>query len=105
LIVHADNAKPHTAKSTIEYLQANAMKKAPHPPYSPDLAPSDFYLFGYVKGQLNGCSFTSGDELLSAIESFFDQIEKSILIAVFREWKRRLRLCIQIKGNYCGAFK
>jgi hypothetical protein len=31
LIVHADNAKPHTAKSTIEYLEANAMKKAQHP--------------------------------------------------------------------------
>jgi hypothetical protein len=28
------------------------MKQAPDPPYSPDLAPSDFFLFGYVKGKL-----------------------------------------------------
>jgi hypothetical protein len=28
------------------------MKQAPHPPYSPDLAPSDFFLFGYVKGKM-----------------------------------------------------
>jgi hypothetical protein len=30
------------------------MKQAPHPPYSPDLAPSDLFLFGYAKGMLMG---------------------------------------------------
>jgi hypothetical protein len=46
LLLHADNARPHTAKLSTQYFNENRMKSEPHPPYSPDLAPSDFYLFG-----------------------------------------------------------
>jgi histone-lysine N-methyltransferase SETMAR len=45
LLVHVDNAPPHTAKLSTQYFNKNRMKSAPYPPYSPDLAPSDFYLF------------------------------------------------------------
>jgi hypothetical protein len=48
-IAHADNAGPHVAKCVTEYMDRNSLKRAPHPPYSPDLTSSDFYLFGYVK--------------------------------------------------------
>jgi hypothetical protein len=37
-----NNAKPHIAKSIIEFLEVNKMEKAPHPVYSPDLTPSNF---------------------------------------------------------------
>jgi histone-lysine N-methyltransferase SETMAR len=43
LLVHADNARPHTAKLSTQYSNKNRMKSAPHLPYSSDLAPSDFY--------------------------------------------------------------
>jgi hypothetical protein len=42
LLVHADNAHPHTAKLSTQYCNENRMKSALHPPYSPDLAPLDF---------------------------------------------------------------
>jgi histone-lysine N-methyltransferase SETMAR len=42
LWVYSDNARPHTAKMSRDYIGSNQMKQAPHPPYSPDLAPSDF---------------------------------------------------------------
>jgi histone-lysine N-methyltransferase SETMAR len=48
LHVHADNARLHTAKKVTEFLAGNNMKRAPHPAYSPDLAPCDFYLFGHI---------------------------------------------------------
>jgi hypothetical protein len=54
LLVHADNARSHTDKLSTQYFNENRMKSAPHPPYSPDLAPSDFYLFGYVNRCLAG---------------------------------------------------
>jgi hypothetical protein len=57
LLVHADNARPHTAKLSTQYVNENRMKSAPHPPGSSDLAPSDFYLFEYVKRCLVGLSF------------------------------------------------
>jgi hypothetical protein len=76
------------------------MTKAHHPPYSPDLAPSDFYLFGYIKRNLSGTSFNEGDELLSAIVDISDFIEKATLNRVFLEWIERLRRCLDISGDY-----
>jgi histone-lysine N-methyltransferase SETMAR len=52
------------------------MKSAPHPPYSPDLAPSDFYLFRYVKRCLAGLSFKDADQILAAVEGVLEGIEK-----------------------------
>jgi histone-lysine N-methyltransferase SETMAR len=66
LLVHADNARPHTTKLSTQYFNENRMKSAPHPPYSPDLAPSDFYLFGYVKRCLAGLSFEDANQLFVA---------------------------------------
>jgi histone-lysine N-methyltransferase SETMAR len=72
LIVHADNARPHTAAAAAsqQFMEENEMARATHPPYSPDLAPSDFYLFGCMKHCLRGQSFEAADELFSAIEGY-----------------------------------
>jgi hypothetical protein len=40
------------------------MKQALHRPYSPDLAPSDFFLFGYDKGKLTGYRAETPSETL-----------------------------------------
>jgi hypothetical protein len=47
LMVHVDNARTHTAAVTAsqKFMEENGMIRAPHAPYSPDLASSDFYLF------------------------------------------------------------
>jgi transposase len=86
LHVHADNAHPHTAKKATEFLAGNGMKRARRPPYSPDLAPCDFYIFGYIKGRLVGASFEEPDQLLQAIDEIFQSIEKVTLECVFSEW-------------------
>jgi histone-lysine N-methyltransferase SETMAR len=91
LMVHADNASSHPAKLSTQYFKANRMKSAPHPPYSPDLALSDFYLFEYVKRCLAGLSFEDTDQLLAAIEGVREGIAKVTLEAVFLEWMDRLR--------------
>jgi hypothetical protein len=79
LLVHADNACLHTAKLSTQYFTENQMKSAPHPPYSRDLALSDFYLFGYVKRCLAGLSFEDADQLLAAVEGVREGIEKVTL--------------------------
>jgi hypothetical protein len=56
---------------TQRFLESNAMKRAPDPAYSPDLAPSDFYLFGYVKYLVAGQEFPDGEALLGAINTIF----------------------------------
>jgi hypothetical protein len=52
------------------------MKSVLHHPYSPDLAPSKFYLFGYVKRCLVDFSFEDADQFVAAVEGVRDGIEK-----------------------------
>jgi hypothetical protein len=82
IIVHANKAGPHVAKYVRGYLDHNPLKRAPHPPDSPDLAPSDFYLFGHVSHQLQGHELTEGAQFVSAISDIFDQIPKDTLVLV-----------------------
>jgi hypothetical protein len=65
------------------------MKSTPYPPYSPDLAPSDFYLFGYVKRCLAGLPFEDADQLFVAVEGVLEGTEKVTLQAIFLEWMDR----------------
>jgi histone-lysine N-methyltransferase SETMAR len=96
LLAHADNARPHAAKLSTQYFNENRIKSAPHPPYSPDLRPSDFYSFWYVKKCIAGLSFQDADRLLAALEG----VEKVTFQAVFLEWMDRLRKCIIANGEY-----
>jgi hypothetical protein len=76
------------------------MESAPHPPYSPDLAPSDFYLFEYVKRCFAGLSFEDADQLLAAVEGVLEGIGKVTLQAFFLEWMGRFRKCIATNWKY-----
>ncbi|KAG8229468.1 hypothetical protein J437_LFUL008242 [Ladona fulva] len=44
----------------------------PHPPYSPDLAPSDFHLFGPLKDGLRGEHFQDSDAVVKAVRKWLD---------------------------------
>jgi len=48
-----------------------------HPPYSPDLAPSDFSLFPKLKFFLAGQRFSSNQEAITAVEGFFADLKKN----------------------------
>jgi histone-lysine N-methyltransferase SETMAR len=62
--LHHENARPHTARATEERIQELRLDLLEHPLYSPDLAPSDFHLFGPLKKkQLGGKSFGVDEEV------------------------------------------
>jgi histone-lysine N-methyltransferase SETMAR len=54
IFLHMDNAKVHCVEKELEDY---GMSRLPHPPYSPDLAPSDFFLLGHLKRELEGFTF------------------------------------------------
>jgi hypothetical protein len=86
LWVHFDNACPHTAKMSKDYINLNRMKQTPHPLYSPDLASSDFFLFGYVKVKLMEYRAETPSELLVHIRVILAESLRETLNAVFLEW-------------------
>jgi hypothetical protein len=67
LNAHEDNARPQAAKLSLNFLEANRITKALHPPYSPDVVPSDFLLFGDVKRRLSERSLDNAADLLTVI--------------------------------------
>jgi transposase len=75
------------------------MKQAFHPPYSPDLAPYDFFLFGNVKRKLMGYHAESPSELLIRIRVILSEIPRETFNAVFLEWTERLRKSIDTNGE------
>ena len=60
---HHDNAPAHTAISVTTFMARNSMAVLPHPPHSPDVAPSDFFLFPRVKRNLKGMRFADVEEV------------------------------------------
>jgi hypothetical protein len=59
-------------------------------PYSPDLAPSGFLLFGHVKGKPMGYRAETPSELLVRIRVILAEIPRQTLNSVFLEWMERL---------------
>jgi hypothetical protein len=76
-----------------------SLKRAPHPPDSHDLAPSDFYLFGHIRHQLQGHECTEGAELVSAISEILKQTPTDTLVDIFDDWMRMLQRCIDFSGE------
>ena len=91
-----DNARPHLID---DFLKENGLTRLPHPPYSPDLATSDFFLFGYLKMRLEGKFFSSDDELFEVTCNILQDMPHTILYDVFHEWIRRLERCVELKGE------
>jgi transposase len=62
---HIDNAPAHTALSVGEFLANKQITVLEHPPYSPDLAPNNFFLFPKIKHILKGRHFDDVDDIRS----------------------------------------
>ena len=68
LFLH-DNAPAHRALASQKKLAYLGFQCLDHPPYSPDLAPSDYHLFPGLKKQLKGRNFSSDAEVIAAAET------------------------------------
>lgn len=84
ILLH-DNAKPHTSVRTQTKLREMGWEWLEHPPYSPDLSPTDFHLFRSLEHHLRNRSFVDTQEVLTTLTEFF-----KLKDAIF--WKRGIDL-------------
>ena len=100
VLIH-DNACPHTARQTPTLLHDEFHRDTfDHPPYSPDLAPSDFYLFLKMKEHCVGKRFTDDEDLQHAVVDWLNSqaavwYEEGIIKLVSRYDK-----CLNVQGDY-----
>ena len=71
LLLH-ENAPAHRALATQKKVAYLGVQCPDHPPYSPDLAPSDYHLFPGMKKQLKGRHFSSDAEVIAAAETWLE---------------------------------
>lgn len=100
-ILHQDNARPYTATIIADYLTAHNIEVMSHPPYTPDVAPCDYWLFPTLKRHLRGQEFKTNLELNTATNSFL----KSLPVAEFekiilKKWTERIEKCLSNRGHY-----
>ena len=69
-VIQHDNARPHTSRQTQGASQQLELPTIPHPPYSPDLAPSDFFLFPLLKKHLKGNHYETKAEVEADVRSW-----------------------------------
>ena len=92
-----DNAPAHQSLATQKKLAYLGFQCLDHPPYSPDLAPSDYHLFpGLKKKQLKGRNFSSDAEVIAG---WTDNI-LNFLLSGLQKLEQRAKKCIELRGDY-----
>ena len=89
-----DNAPAHTSAIVTAFLKKEKVTVLPHPPYSPDLAPCDFFLFPKLKAVLAGRKYQSRQALGSAIHQYLITVPKSAYHDAFKKWIHRLNFAL-----------
>ena len=100
VMLHHDNAAPHKGKVVTEYLEKERIVVLPHPPYSSDLAPCDYFLFPRIKKELGGKRFDTDKKLKRAVKAITNDISKEEYSKCFENWCTRLKRCIEVGGEY-----
>ncbi|KAG5348098.1 MOS1T transposase, partial [Acromyrmex charruanus] len=95
-----DNAPAHTSLLVREFLAKNNTLMMPQPPYSPDLAPCDFFLFPELKRPMKGLRYATIEEIKTASKEELNKITKNDFLKCFEDWKKRWHKCIISDGDY-----
>ena len=99
--LHWDNARPHITTRTRDFLTDKGVHLLPQPPYSLDIVPSEFYLFGHLKTQICGIEFKNSSGIVEKVREIMSSFCKDELHRVYEEWKRRLVWVSSNNGEYC----
>ena len=70
VLLQQDNGRVHICKVAMDAVEQNRYELIPHPAYSPDLAPSDFFLFPNLKKDIRGINFRSDEEVVTAVQEW-----------------------------------
>ena len=99
MLFRHDNAPTHTSAVVTAKLVELGYELLPHPPYSPDLAPCDFFLFPNLKKSLAGQKFESNEEVIAATEAYFADLQKTRFSDGLKKLEHHWVKCIELKGD------
>ena len=86
----------HNSILVTDYLTKMGIKTVPQPPYSPDLAPCDFWLFP----KLRGCHYETTEKMKEAVTKVIDTLTQEDFRGAFQKLLERYNKCIAVGGDY-----
>ena len=97
-VLHHDNAPAHTSHLVQQFVAKHGTDQL-QPPYSPDLAPCDFFLFPRLKKVLKGHRFeATDDDKRNSTKTLLD-IPNEEFEKCFQQWQKRWAKCVAAEGN------
>ena len=97
---HQGNAPVHNSILVTDYLTKMGIKSVPHPPYSWDLAPCDFWLLPKLKEKLRGCRNETIEEMKGAMTKVIDTFTQEDFHGAFHKLLEWYNKCIAAGGDY-----
>ena len=95
VLLQHDNARAYTSLKTREAISSFGWTTISHPPYSPDLAPSDFHLFGPLKESLRGRYFSNDEEVKTSVRKWLKaqpvEFYNEGICALVKMWEKAVR--------------
>ena len=95
-----ENAPAHASLLIRSYLAKHQTSVVPHPPYSQNLAPADFFLSPTLKTTLKGRRFQTIEVIQENAIRELCAITESAFQEAFQQWKRRWERCIASRWDY-----
>ncbi|GBM34334.1 hypothetical protein AVEN_16426-1 [Araneus ventricosus] len=99
ILLH-DNSRPHTARKTQKLLLKFMWDVWNHPPYSPDLPPSDYFPLPKFKDHLSRTRFSTGNDVKTAAENWLNGQGRDFYEAGLNKLALRSDKCLNRFGDY-----
>ncbi|XP_035739230.1 histone-lysine N-methyltransferase SETMAR-like [Vespa mandarinia] len=94
------NVRPHTSYKTIAKLNELKYEILQHPPYSPDLSTTEYYLFKHLELFLRAKQYENEDSLKNAISEFIESKDQNFFKTGIYALKSHWEKCIKVNGAY-----
>jgi len=92
VFLQRDNARPHTARLTLQTIEKNHWELLSHQPSIPDLSPSDYRLFGSLKDRLRGLHYDTDEAVQEAVRNWLGgagtDFYRRGIFKILQRWKR-----------------
>jgi len=99
-LLHHDNAPAHNTLGIREFLAKNNNAVLEQPPYFPDLAPCDFFLFPKLNEVIKGTRFQDSEAIKTTVTRELRAIPEEYFQEYVEAWQRRLEKCIRAQKDY-----
>ena len=104
VLFHHDNVRVRTYPAPMAKFNEFRYELLPHPAYSPDLAPCDYFLFPNLKKWFGGKRFITREHLIAETEAYFEELDKSYYSA-WKSWRIVGSSVIELKRDYVEKWK